>query len=257
MVFNAVFASPAQPHDFWLEPSSYRPAVESPITVSFREGQGAGEALPRNESRLFRFELIGPTRTEAVSGVDGAHPAGAVSGLDAGQWVVVYANTPAPHTLPAARFESYLEEKGLEHVVVARARRGETEMPGRERFYRCAKTMLAVGGGGSGGEPTGPTGLTLELVPLVAMAALRPGEELPVQVMFRGAPLPGLLVSVMAREAGPAMRHRSDERGIVRFPIERDGRFRLQAVHMVDAPPGVGVDWESWWASLTFDVAAE
>jgi hypothetical protein len=33
------------------------------------------------------------------------------------------------------------------------------------------------------------------------------------------------------------------------------GVWLVKAVHMIPAKPGTNADWESYWASLTFDLA--
>jgi hypothetical protein len=47
----------------------------------------------------------------------------------------------------------------------------------------------------------------------------------------------------------------SDRDGRAAFKIEEPGPWLVKAVHMVPAPAGSNADWESFWASLTFDIA--
>lgn len=254
-------AAPSVAHVFWLEPSSYHVESGSRVGLSFREGHGAGHRIPRNESRLERFEVHGPGGVQAVPGANGLDPAGILPPPQDGFYVAGYSNTPAPHRLPAARFERYLVEEGLESVVAVRRQRGESDQPGVERFYRCAKSLFEVGEAGEEGE-TGnwaiPLGLTLELIPdnpyrLVA------GDTLDLQLLFRGKPLAGALVVAVARDAADGaetstVRQRSDRLGRVRLPLNATGRWLVKTVHMAPAPPEAQVDWESWWGSLTFAV---
>ena len=46
---------------------------------------------------------------------------------------------------------------------------------------------------------------------------------------------------------------RTDSQGRVSFPLQRAGMWLIKAVHMMAAPAGSGADWESIWASLTFE----
>lgn len=255
MVLHGIFAAgPVAAHDFWLEPSTYRGEPGRPLTLSFREGHGEGEPLPRNARRLVRFTLHGPGGSADVPGVDGVHPAGLLPSLEEGLYVAGYLNTPAPHHLPAGRFEAYLRAEGLERIAALRARRDESEAPGRERFYRCAKTLFAVGRGG-GESFTRRLGLPLELVPEADPYRLAPGGTLPVRLWFRGEPLAGARVVARPRDgAGEPASARTDARGRAVFPLAQAGRWVVKAVHMAEAPPEAEVDWESWWASLTFQV---
>jgi len=47
---------------------------------------------------------------------------------------------------------------------------------------------------------------------------------------------------------------RTDREGRVTFRLARPGVWLIKAVYMKEAPSGVDTDWESIWASLTFEV---
>ena len=47
-----------------------------------------------------------------------------------------------------------------------------------------------------------------------------------------------------------------DAKGNVTLRLARSGLWLVKAVHMAAAPPDAGVDWESWWASLTFELGS-
>jgi hypothetical protein len=47
---------------------------------------------------------------------------------------------------------------------------------------------------------------------------------------------------------------RSDKEGRVTFRLPRSGMWLVKAVHMIPAPPDTKADWESFWASLTFEL---
>jgi uncharacterized GH25 family protein len=46
---------------------------------------------------------------------------------------------------------------------------------------------------------------------------------------------------------------RTDKAGRVSLALPRGGVWLVKAVHMVPAPADSGADWESLWASLTFE----
>jgi len=83
--------------------------------------------------------------------------------------------------------------------------------------------------------------------------ALRAGSELPVALLFRGKPLAGVLV--VAINPNETVQARTDAKGLVKLRLGRSGFWLIKAVHMDAAPPDAGVDWESWWASVTFELA--
>ncbi|HKR66828.1 MAG TPA: DUF4198 domain-containing protein [Thermoanaerobaculia bacterium] len=244
-------------HDFWIEPSTFHPAEGTNVTAALRVGQKLnGEPLPRIPPLIDRFVLKGARAEEAVEapvvGRPGADPAGVTRIADAGLHWLAYQSNAYPVTLDAQKFEDYLRDEGLERIVALRAKRGQSAAPGRERFYRCAKALLETG---LSGDVTTPLGFTLELVPRKNPYAMRAGGELPVTLLFRGKPIANVLVVAMNREnPEQAVRMRTDAHGRATLRLPRAGFWLVKAVHMEPAPADAGVDWESWWASITFDL---
>ncbi len=274
VLLAAAVTSPALAHDFWLEPSTYRPAPGSTVEVRLRVGDTLpGEAVPRDPQRIERFVAARAAGEVEVAGLPGAEPAGLVRVEREGAVVLGYRSRRAAVELPAEKIEAYHVEEGLERVVEARARRGESTAPGREVFSRCAKSLLAAGGGPAEGFDR-PLGFTLELVPEADPAALAAPATLPLRILFEGRPLEGALVearpltgdaSPQDVAAGPvpaagadrsSAAARSNANGAVRLALDRPGPWLVSAVHMIEAPPDIDADWESLWASLTFELPA-
>ena len=241
-------------HDFWLEPSSFRPEPGSRVSVRLQVGERLqGEPLPRMPERIERFAVIGPSGETEVVGAAGADPAGWFAPSSPGLHWVVYDSNHARAELDGPKFDAYLGEEGLEAVREQRA--GKAGMV-KEIYSRCAKSLLAVGNGpGAGFDRV--LGLDLELVPEKNPYALKPGEALPVRLLHRGKPLSGALV-VAISSASPASSDgriaiRSDASGRAELRLDRPGLWMVKAVHMIPAPAGSAADWESLWASLTFE----
>ncbi len=283
-------AAPAAAHDLWIDPATFAPAAGSTVAVALRVGDGLpGEPVPRRQERIVRFALVGPLdRPEGaqegppaetlldetlLDGIEGVAPAGFARVGGPGLYAVVYRSTDSAIELPAAKFESYLAEEGLERIAELRAARGESGEPGRELYSRSVKALLAVSpasggsGAGSGGALRAgdrPLGLDLEFV---AERDPRQGpaeEGFPVTLLRDGEPLAGALVEAVRLDARrdrhegeipEPLAARSDAAGHVRFHLA-PGRWRVTAVDMDEAPPGSGADWRSVWAALTFELAA-
>jgi hypothetical protein len=74
------------------------------------------------------------------------------------------------------------------------------------------------------------------------------------RLLWRGKHLAGTQVLARRREGPDApLKARSDREGRVRLTLDRAGVWMVKAIHMEAAPPESGVEWESWWASLTFE----
>jgi uncharacterized GH25 family protein len=100
-------------------------------------------------------------------------------------------------------------------------------------------------------------GFTLELIPERSPYALGVGDALPVVLRYEGKPLAGVLVMALHGSGETLASIRSDAAGRARVPLSRGGAWLVKAVHMVPAPAGTDADWESIWASLTFELPAE
>ena len=257
-------AAPAAAHDFWIEPSTFTPPAGSLLAVRLRVGQQfKGEPVPRDPDLILRFDLVGPDgHGDEVLGFAGWEPAGRVRAGDAGLRTLVYRSGPSPISLAADKFEDYLEQYGLEYVVAARAAKGASAEPGSEIFSRCAKALIDVQPHPGEAAPKGtgydkPVGITLELVAEADPYRFAGGGDLPVQLLYEDHPLEGALVVAMpASDPTAALSARSDRQGRARFHLDRPGVWLVKAVHMVPAPSDSGADWESLWASLTFEVPA-
>jgi uncharacterized protein DUF4198 len=257
-VIAALWALPLAAHDFWIVPSSFRPAVSSPLALRLRVGENLrGDPVPRDPAQVERFALLGPAGELPIAGPPGADPAGFVRVPGAGLYTVVYRSHRTRLDLPPDKFAEALKREGLERILELRQSRGESAKPSTEVFSRCAKALLQVGEPAAG-ERAGfdrPVGLALELVPERDPYALAPGAELPIRLLYQGKPLSGALVVALGlHQANGRIAERSGPDGRVRLRLPEGGFWLIKAVHMVPAPRETGVDWESLWASLTFDL---
>ena len=251
-----VFAAPLLAHDFWIEPTTFRPEVGSIVGLSLRVGQGfRGDPVPLMPDKIVKFVTVSPAGAETpVGGIPGRDPAGRARVTEQGFLVAGYRSSPSSLELPADKFEAYLKDEGLESVSAVRARRGDSGKPSKEVFSRCAKALLDVGGAGTEGFDRA-LGLRLELIPGKSPKKLPPngGGSIPVRLVYEGKALAGALVVAMNHD-DPEKRlsARTDKSGGVLFALPRGGVWLVKAVHMVPAPAESGADWESLWASLTF-----
>jgi uncharacterized GH25 family protein len=246
---------PTRGHDFWIEPSAFTPAPGQRVDVRLRVGEHfRGDPVPRNPERIERFAAVGPSGETPVAGTPGVEPAGFVALGKPGLHLLVYDGNHASVELEGEKFEQYLREEGLEAVSALRAKGGQTGAPVKEVYSRCAKSLVAVGSSAGPGYDRS-LGLPLELVPEANPYTLKKGEELPVRLYYGGKPLAGALVMALQKDRPePKLSVRSDSKGRVRLQLGRPGVWLVKAVHMVPAPKETGADWESFWASLTFEV---
>lgn len=268
VVLGVLLAGRAGAHEYWIEPSTFAPKVGETVGVQLRVGDGfPGEARARDPRRLVRLFMVSASGEHEIAGIDGQDPAGSIRVLQPGPLVVAYRSNFSPLTLDAKKFESYLMEEGLDHIVQERARLGESEKEGTERFSRAAKSLLRV----QGADPatpkdavaTGesviqkPVGMPAEITPVACdPTAATVGSPLAFSVVHNGAPAADRLVIAFFRDDPKhTIRLRTDAAGIVRFTPDRAGMWMLGNIWMKRADANTGANWESVWASLTFSIA--
>ena len=272
-LFIVAAGSGVAAHDFWLEPSTFAPGVDEPVRIHLRIGERfTGESLARNGSLIEKFVIVGPSGERPVLGRDGMDPAGLVRLEAPGIWFVGYRSRPSAVELAPEKFEQYLREEGLEHIIQERVVRKETLLPVRERFSRSVKSLLRYGGDQAVQGYDRALGMTLEFV-LDADPARASGGRVPIRLLRNGRPLPGALVVAYRKDSGDtgptsqdhasesrnqnasteALRGRTDRDGRIVLPVS-SGVWLLKSVYMERAAAGSGADWESVWSALTFKV---
>lgn len=250
-------------HEFWLAPSTYAGALRRVVEIGALAGTGfRGERLPWSPAHCVRLvaraaSTLDLTRAASIGDVVWARFAPA----DDGGTMLAFESKFTPIELAAAQFDAYLKDEGLTGPLAAR-RRGPAGMPGRERYRRCAKAWLP---GRDLARAVRPVGLPLEIVPQVPPGA---DPQLPLRILWGGHPLAGALVKTWRAPLGDggkptdgatrdsvglAWQGRSDSRGQLIVPVAAPGEWIVSVVHMVPCRETSEADWESTWASLTFE----
>jgi uncharacterized GH25 family protein len=228
-----LFAVAAHAHDFWIEPSTFRPEPGKTFTASLLVGQELeGDPVPRSTSLLDSFVVRCAAGEQAVGGFENQDPAGFVRLDAAGTAVIGYRSKPALLEQTPEKFAQFLREEGIDGVT-------PSSRPHKERFYRYAKSIVQVG------RPTSlpkPFGWRLELVPLANDGY---------QLLFERKPLPNATVIALSAD-GRRLTARTNANGRVDLKLGK-GIWLLKSTRLVAAPADSGAEWESLWASLTFE----
>jgi hypothetical protein len=183
-----------------------------------------------------------------------------------GTYVIGASTRPNDLDLAAADFNQYLEHDGIPDVLEARTQNGELEIDVRERYSKHVKAIVQVGD-----EITRPKrkwqfwkkqveltymtvlGYPAEIVPLVNPYAITVGDELQVRCLVDGNPVENQLV-VAGQEGGQnVMEMRTDEDGVATLQLATGGKWFVRFINMVRSQVE-GVDYESKWATLTFEL---
>ncbi|HEY4360145.1 MAG TPA: DUF4198 domain-containing protein [Bryobacteraceae bacterium] len=251
----ALSVAPLFAHDMWIEPETFSPENGAIISVKLRVGQDMlGDPLPRTADLIKDFIVEDAEGRKPVVGREGSDPAGFVRAAVPGLMVIGYHSNPSFVELTPEKFNRYLNDEGLDAVAALRAQRNQTGAKARELFARCAKSLV-LSGAPSAAQHDRALGFTLELVAEKNPYLLRAGEELPVRLTYENHPLAGALVIAM-NKMNPAEKisARTDKDGRVRLKLRPGGMWMVKAVHMIPAAAGGNAEWQSYWASLTFEM---
>lgn len=247
-------AAAANAHEFWVEPAAFKLARGGPVGIRLCVGDGfEGWSLARNAARVEAFVAAGPAGLQPVVGLDGADPAGIVRLTAPGGYVIAYRSNRAYTELPAVEFDRYLQDKGLERIIALRERRQAGPRGVREAYSRYAKALVRMGAGVDAVIDR-PMGLRLELLAEPGLINSQPGNSRTFQLLYESKPLAG--VQIAAGRPGTADADqiaRTGTDGRVSFRLRAAGQWRIAAVHMIEPSRGIAADWESLWASLTFE----
>lgn len=251
-------AGAAYGHVMYIMPGSFFPAKDATVTAGFH----VGDSFPESEvggrlDRLREPKLLWRTGVAAVKNlrVDGKRDAGDFVVPATGELIAAVHTTPTFIELAPAKFTSYLKEEGLTGTIQWRAEHGESDKPGKERYSKYAKALMLSGT--TDGFARHAVGYVIEILPEADPFALKPGDLLPVQVVFRGQPAAGLQIeTAWAGKSGrkTTVVGRTGSDGRLKVPVPTSGRWRIQTIKMERCADPKAADWESFWASLTFEL---
>jgi uncharacterized GH25 family protein len=252
------------PHDLWLVPARYAVAPGERVAVALNTGDtfpaSEGAVKPERVERAALVTAGGSTPLTSFR-ADGNSTVVDVTAPRAGGGAVVeVVLKPVATKQPRASFDEFVRHEGLDEIAAALARQPARRAEERRTYAKYAKTLLRVGsGGGAAALYARPLGHRLEIVPEADPHSLGRGRELPVRLLFDGRPLANARLVIGSTDAATATQSkvpgvRTDKEGRVMLRTVRPGGAHyVHALHMIPSPGGAEVEWESFWATLTFE----
>jgi hypothetical protein len=175
----------------------------------------------------------------------------------AGTYVIGASLLPRQITLKSADFNSYLSDDGIPDVLALRKEKNELGKDATERYSKHIKAIIQVGAEKTG-DYSAVLGYPAELIPLDNPYAVRAGATMRVRAMVDGRAVANQLVVSGGRTKGdarlPETRTRTDAGGVARIKLTRPGQWYVKFINMVPFKGSEAIDYESKWATLTFEV---
>jgi uncharacterized GH25 family protein len=253
-------AAPLFAHDLYMMPEKFVVKGGSQLKIVFQNSDDFPEASapsPTKPERLRDTRLLSQAGTANLENIvaNQRNTTATVAIPGEGLGIITARTLPTFLELPPDRFKSYLEHENLTSTLKWREEHKEANAPGRERYSKYVKSIIKAGK--SDGRYKNPTGLTIEIIPEADPYSVKPGGTLPVQVLLRGKAAVDVAVESAWLENGKAKMEvfgRTDANGRIRIPVKAAGPHRLHAIVMERCAEPKVADWESFWASLTFEV---
>ena len=256
-------AGAALAHDLWLVPSRFAVAPGAKVAVSLNTGDtfpaSEGAVKPERVERATLVTAGGSTPLTSLRVEGNSTVADLTAPKGEGGAVVEVVLKPVATKQPRASFDGFVKHEGLDEVAAQLARQAGRRAGERRTYAKYAKTLLRVGGGKGAAALYGkPLGHRLEIVPEADPYSLKPGGELPVRLLFDGRPLANARLVIGSTDAATATQSkmpgvRTDAEGRAHLRLDKGGGpHYVHALHMIPAAGRTDVEWESFWATLTF-----
>jgi uncharacterized GH25 family protein len=247
-------------HDCFLIVRPYRVSPGHDVKIELHvDERFPGKNIMWNPDRITRFHhWYGRTLLDSVVPDPIKDSSGVVVSIaQAGVHLFVVDRSPGFIQLDATLFNQYLLSEGLDSILKLRKERKEENKPGREKYSRYLKALVSSGEGEQNTYRQ-IIGQTFEIIPLEDPYTKKVGDTLRVRIMFQGKALSGKKIS--ATYAGASEKPdtydqstRTNREGIASIRLNHKGPWLVRTVTMrqSESPDS---DWESFWASLTFEV---
>jgi uncharacterized GH25 family protein len=253
-------AAPGLAHDFWVQPARFILAGPGAVPMLIYVGHGAArERWGVGIDRVVQFQSSGPDGLVNRMGnltLQGPRFDAVVPLEKPGSYVFAFQSRPTVSDLPFLRFNDYVATEGLTPIAAHRRVTASQRANGRELYSRRAKTIVQIGPVDPAGTArvTHPIGLSLEIVPERHPLLLKPGEKLPVRVLYNRRPLAGALIKLtdLDADADPVAKLRTDATGRASFVIPHKGSWQFNVVWAAVTKGNPSAEYATTFSSLTF-----
>jgi uncharacterized GH25 family protein len=244
-------------HDPWLECDSF--VVKAGQKTVIRNGNGYIYIESENAvtpGRIAQLVAIGPEGRKFEPNTPYVHEKWLQLDFTpdaSGNYWFGIATEPRSIRLAGEDFTEYLKHSGVENVLKDRAAKGITDRDEIEEYSKYVKTYLQVDDTHSSNYDK-PLGLVIDTIPLKNPYSLTAGDSLPVQVLFKGKPLAGLILYAGAAGHEKPLTHATtDNDGKAEIKLSQAGRWYIRGINLLQVDEK-DHSYESYWTTLTFEV---
>lgn len=257
----AVTAVSLQAHDFFFRADSFFVAPGSIVHLRALNGTFSKSENSITRDRLRDLSVVGPAGHDHPDSTAWS-TAGDTSVLttkvgNAGTYVVGASLKPREITLKSADFNKYLADDGIPDVLALRKKNGDLAKNATERYSKHIKALLQVGTKRDDAFAA-MLGYPAEIIPMDNPYSARVGEAIRIRAMVDGKPVANQLVVSGGRTSTGGRfderRVRTNSAGVATIRLNARGQWYVKFIHMIPYTGTDKVDYESKWATLTFEI---
>lgn len=259
LVFCCAVAS-VSAHDLFLKLDTYFLRPNSTATVRLFSGTFYNSEGPVRRARMNDVSVVAPGGAVSRPPEAASRDLAKMSLLnvetgEAGTYVAGISTKPREINLKAAAFNEYLAHDGIPDTLAQRKQNNELKKDVRERYSKHVRAVFQVGERHTDNYKR-PLGYPVEIIPQQNPYQLGVGQTIEVLCTLDGKPIPNQFVMAgweAKRRSKRPLTARTNANGIARFELSAAGKWYIKMIHMTPLNEP-GVDYESKWASLTFEV---
>lgn len=176
---------------------------------------------------------------------------------NSGTYVAGISTLPKVLEMDAVAFNEYLDHEGLEGTIASRKAMNIMDEGAKERYSKHVKALLQVG------EKTSidfmkPLDYPIEFVPMNNPYEIKLGDAVAFKLLRDGKPLANHIVHYSTSMPGQDAHDnenstKTNKNGLVTITPTAKGKWYIATIHM-EKKSGDMVDYESNWATLTFEI---
>jgi uncharacterized GH25 family protein len=253
-------------HEFWFQPQKFFYTIREVARLRFMVGENfEGENWSGNRDKIQQLTHYTPSGEMIDISAKISSNKGDSLQLplqEEGTHMVIFNSNNSFLSLDAAKFNDYLKEDGLTNAIAYRQENKEEGKTSTEHYQRSIKTLLQVGYALTD-ACTKRTSLPLDIIPeqnpySVTVGAKESLLKVRFRVLFKGIPLDSTLVRVFYHLPGTNQVKtdilQTNKKGWV-TANRHPGPYLVTCVHMEHTPNDTEAEWQSYWASLSFEYA--
>ncbi|MCK5663878.1 MAG: DUF4198 domain-containing protein, partial [Thiotrichaceae bacterium] len=250
-----LFSSRGFTHDFWLEAHPFYTMPKKSVDISVHVGnQYVGDSLPNIVRWYSDFSLYQSNSKTNIEGELGRNPAGYFKPAQTGTYAIGYQSDFSYVDIDPDTFLKYLTEEGLDNAISYRQKNNLTKANGKENYVRHAKTLVQSGNSYSVDNSKVNMGYELEIIPLSNPYQKKLNDSFKIKILYKNNPVQNILLTAFSKaEPEKIQTIRSNSKGEAAITLDQHGPWLLKAVKILRIEDDKA-NWQSHWASLTFEV---